>query len=279
MKKNYTETQTICRGYHGSEAEILTQLRYTFPGIGGEIITKEPVTVALRQSYNKIPGTGHLLFLKHTIFKKLDNYFCWTQKYKFPHISRPLGSISGKDKKQYEAYLYEWAFGSDGFPWEYQNFGKSNDVVILDEFDEFSAAFGAAGIDLHSDKSDPDNAKVSQNIVHQLHHLNDFRLNFLWKRIDFGSKSAYINYEKLEKFLKDRSRRLEEVLGTQRLQLLNLAYQYVLKQGNITERDKGRLEILVGNYRISSLRHKTAEIINPRDSYSNLDISQGEEEL
>lgn len=279
MKESSNIIETICNGGHGGEANILVQLRNKFPGIGGEIKTQQVVATALREEYNKLPGTGHRLFFKHVILKKLDDYFCRIKKYEFPHITRPLGSISGDNGKPYEAYLYEWAFGTDGFPWEYQNPKKNNDRIILDEFDELTASFLATGIDLHSDITDADNAHISQNIVHQLNHLNYFRLNCLWKRIDFGPKSININYEKLKKFLIDNSCKLENVLGIKRYQLLLLAHQYILNGEKMAERDKGKLEILIGDYRTSSLRHKTAEMINPMDTYSNLNVSQGKEKL
>lgn len=277
MENKNTIIETICNGGCGSEANILIQKRNIFPGIGGEIKTKQIVATALREDYSKLPGTGHRLFLKHTILKKLDDYFCEIKKYQNAHIARPLGSMSSEYVG--ESYLYEWSHGADSFPWEYPNMEGHSNKIILDEFDEFTAAFAKAGIDLHSDITDPDNGRISQNIIHELNYLNGFRLNCFWKRIDFGDRSISINYEKLERFLKDNYENLEIIIGIKRYQLLLLAYKYISSMGKISERDKGKLEILIGDYRTSTLRHKTAEIINPQESHSNLNISQGDEKL
>jgi hypothetical protein len=94
------------------------EFRTEFAGIGRTIITYEGVAAALREEYTKTPKSGYKMFLRHTIIKKLEDYFYRTGAYNFAHIQRPLSSISKINGNQYEACIYEWAFGSEGFPWE-----------------------------------------------------------------------------------------------------------------------------------------------------------------
>lgn len=269
----------ICEGGYGSEAEIFIQVRNVFPGIGGKYKTNQVLTTAFRKEYNNSFGNGHRMFFKHLIIKKLDDYFCRLQKYLYPHISRPLGSISEQENNAYEAYLYEWIDGKDGFPWEYQNISGNTDKIILKEFSEFASAFFSAGIDLAKDVTDSDNGIISQNIIHELYYPNDFELNLRWKRIDFGDRSIGIDYEKLAKFLNDESRRLKEALTVRRFNLLVIAYQHLSSSGKISEKDKGKLEELTAEYRESTLRHATAQIINPRNDNHEIHISDEKEDL
>ena len=109
--------ETICEGGAGGEARVIVQLRTEFPGLGGTILTQEGVASALREEYNPSEKAGHRMFLRHTIAKKLDDYFHRTGVYVYAHVARPLGSISRRGDSPSEAYIYEWAFGSDRFPW------------------------------------------------------------------------------------------------------------------------------------------------------------------
>jgi len=246
-------------GGSGSEAKVNIELRTVFPGIGGNIKTQQAVVVALREEYNKTPKMGHKMFLRHTIIKKLEDYFHRKGIYKFPHIPRPLGSISEIGKNPYEACIYEWAFGSDNFPWGYLD-GEGNFIFIkMQDWSEFGAAFQEAGIDLTSDCTDADDGRISQNIIHQYHNLyGDLigsELNPLWKRIDFGPASIRINYDELRKFLNNREKDLRAMLRSERYEMMILALDYLTDFQKMDRLDIGRLDSLVGNYRLSSLRH------------------------
>ena len=248
----------IGRGGAGSEANVVIELRTKFPGIGGTIITQQAVPVALREEFSKVPKQGHKMFLKHAIIKKLEDYFQRKEIYKFPHIPRPLGSISRISKKPYEAYIYEWAFGSDNFPWGYQDLNQGFVLVKMHDWSEFGSAFDRAGIDLTADCTDADDGRISQNVIHQLHGVyrhGDSELNALWKRIDFGALSIRVNYDKLKKFLYENEKDLRKVLRSERYDMMALSFEYLTNSQKMDRLDIGRLDSLIGNYRLSSLRH------------------------
>lgn len=253
----------------GSEARITIQLRTKFPGIGGTIITQQAVVVALREEFSKAPKTGHRMFLKHTIIKKLEDYFQKKGIYKFPHIPRPLGSISGISEEPYEAYIYEWARGSDGFPWGYMDSETLKFTSIrMCDWSKFGGAFSSAGISLTSDGdcTDADDQRISKNVVHEFPVSpggadKNSEFNPLWKRIDFGPGSMKINYDHLGRFLRDKKEGLIQTLRNERYSMMTLAFEYLTKFDYRTHSSKmnkvgiGRLDALVGNYRLSSLRH------------------------
>jgi len=242
----------IGKGGQGSEADIEIELRTEFPGIGGTIYTYQAIPTALRREFNLRPNVGHRGFLKHAILKKLEDYFFIKGKYGYAHITRPLGSTE-------EAYIYEWAFGLDGFPWYYAD--EQGEVPIdLDEWDRFLEVFREAGIDLQRDCTDSDDGRISQNIVHELHGIHSLRsqLNCLWKRIDFGDRSVRIDYERLARFLKEKEHELRETLSYGRYELIELALRYLVEGEGIGERALGRLEVLALDYRLSTLRHLNA---------------------
>lgn len=282
MKENENDVfiQTIREGGHGSEASVLIQLRNRFPGIGGKIQTQQVITAALREEYSHFSKTGHRIFFKHLLIKKLDDYFCRTRQYRYPHISRPLGSISGKNNEPYEAYLYEWTDGRDAFPWEYVNADSETDKIILREFDIFISAFDMVGIDLGSDITNADNGLVSQNLIHELYYLNNLELNLRWKRIDFGDRSIYINHDKLNQFVRAEHQELEKVLGVRRYELLILAREYISPDTKMTDKKMGKLEALTGEYRVSTLRHVIAKIISHHGNDNpGITVTSSKEEL
>lgn len=278
--------KTICEGGSGSEATVLIQLRNVFPGIGGKIKTKQVIETALREEYSPLPGAAQKNYLKHAIIKKIDDYFHRAGKYVFSHITRPLGSISAeKNGKPYEAYMYSYETGTSSFPWEYTDYNGDTKPVILEEFDLFCALFDEAGVELGTtrDITDPDNGRMSQNIIHRLHihYPANEKLNCLWKRIDFGERSINIKYEKLEKFLYDYSKQLKEVLGMERYLMITLANKFLfgkMSGKKISEKDKGRLEILIGHYRQATMRDKISEILSSADAdNAYINITEGKE--
>jgi hypothetical protein len=250
----------ICEGGSGSEASVKVELRSEFPGIGGTIVTYEGVATALRAEYSPRSKSGHRMFLRHMIIKKLEDYFFRTGVYMFAHIPRPLGSVSREGESPYEAYLYEWAFGSDGFPWVYLDAEGNRSPIKLHDWSNFVMSFASAGIDVAMDCADPDDGRISQNVIHQYAKpiAGGSELNSLWKRIDFGSRSVNVDFEKLSDFLRGSRGDLIDVLRYERYEMLVLAVEYLTKGRKTTDVDIGRLDALVGDYRRASLSHYTS---------------------
>lgn len=248
----------LCEGGYGGEAVVNVELRTKFPGLGGTIITHEGVATAFRREIMPTQQSGHRMFIRHTIIKKLEDYFYRKGKYRFAHIPRPLGSISNRDKS-IEAYLYEWAFGTDGFPWEVADYDGNWSNVILHDWDHFYANFEGVGI-VMKDITDVDNGRISKNIVHQYPKVSadGLEMNCLWKRIDFGYASIFVHYDKLSKFLYEKKDDLIDTLRSDRYEMLRLATQYIDEPRQMREVDIGRLEAYLGDYRRSSLSHYTS---------------------
>jgi len=247
----------ICEGGSGSEANVKVELRTIFAGIGGTIITNEGVATALREEYTPTPKSGHKMFLRHTIIKKLEDYFYRKGSYMFAHIPRPLGSISRIGDKPYEAYIYEWAFGSESFPWECVDKKGIRSLIKLRDWERFVTSFSSAGINMELDCTDPNDGRISQNIIHQYPKpiADGLEMSLLWKRIDFGPMSLNIDFQKLLKFLNEKRNDLIDILRNERYEMLRLSVEYLTNGKNMKEIDIGRLDALIGEYRRSSLRH------------------------
>ncbi len=247
----------VCHGGTGGEATVCLELRTRFPGIGGAVITEEGVASALRAEHSPGPKSGLKMFLRHTIIKKLEDYFQRNGKYVYAHIPRPLGSISRDEDKPYEAYMYEWVFGSEGFPWGFTDRDGNKGYIKLHDWGKFVGTFHTAGINMSIDISDSDDADISKNIIHQHPMLmaDQTEMNLLWRRIDFGYQSLTIDFQVLERFLHDEKDNLINVLRYWRYEMLLLSKDYLLDREKMNERDKGRLEILIADYRRSTLQH------------------------
>ena len=254
----------ICEGGSGSEANVKVELRTIFAGIGGTILTNEGVATALREEYTPTPKAGHKMFLRHTIIKKLEDYFYRKGAYMFAHIPRPLGSISKANEESYEAYMYEWAFGSESFPWECVDKSGIRTLVKLRDWETFVKSFSSAGINMELDCTDPNDGRISQNIIHQYPKpIEDgIEMSLLWKRIDFGPMSLNINFEKLSKYILENRNDLIDVLRNERYEMIRLSVEYLTNGKNMKELDMGRLDALIGEYRISSLRHYIVKNLN-----------------
>lgn len=175
----------ICEGGHCSEATVEIQLRTESPGIGGTIFTYQAIPVAWRKEHHASPDIGHKSFFAHAVPKKLEDYFFFPKGvYRYAHLTRPLGSCN-------EGYIYKWAFGSDGFPWFYTDPEGRLNPLQLDDWHEFIEAFANARIDMTIDCNDPDDGRISKNIVHELMRPYAYytQLNRIWKRVDFGDRS------------------------------------------------------------------------------------------
>lgn len=239
----------IHEGGTGSEARVDVELRTRFPGIGGTIDTYQAIAVARRNEFSTTPGIGHEMFLRHTLIKKLEDYFFKKGFYKYAHVTRPLGSTD-------RTYIYEWAFGRDGFPWSYLNETGDSVSVMLDDWNAFGSIFLEAGVDLQSDCANPDNGALSQNIVHQLHldaNASQPALNRLWKRIDFGPRSIKLDYETLLEYLRSNESDIRETLRVGRYDMMMMACKYLAKSGSVVPKELERLNMLVFDYRLSTL--------------------------
>jgi hypothetical protein len=257
MEEGRGVIEFICEGGIGATATVRVELRTEFPGIGGTIITHEGVASALRTEFTPSPKSAHKLFLKHAIVKKMEDYFFRKGIYMYAHVPRPLGSISRGGESPSEAYIYEWAFGTEGFPWEYVDRGGKRSRVKLHDWDSFVTHFHLVGIDVQMDTSDPDDGRYSKNIIHPYPKpIGDgAEMSSLWKRIDFGYESMKIDFDKLSQFLHDNRGDLEKVLREERYDMIVLATEYLTKGKDMNDVDIGRLDSLVGDYRRSSLRH------------------------
>lgn len=260
MENSEGVVEFICDGGSGEEARVKVELRTMFPGIGGTVHTSEGVATAFRQEHIPSPKSGHRMFLRHLIIKKLDDYFFRTGKYVFAHIARPLGSISQEEGEKKEAYLYEWAFGSEGFAWSQISAYGERSQVILRDWNHFVACFKNAGIDLLYDTTDVDDGNVSKNIIHQYPKSTSdgYEMNSLWKRIDFGIRSIRMNYDALDNFLGDNKTQLIDKLRYERYGMMRLALKYLKESPTISQLYVGRLEVLIGEYRRWSLSHYTS---------------------
>jgi len=238
----------------GSEAIVYLEQRNSFPGIGWNIYTTQGLGCANREDHNYSKHIGHHNFLRHSIIKKLEDYFVQQDKYHIAHIPRPLGSTD-------RGYIYEFVEGSEGFPWVLVGRDGEKIKTQLEEWNIFSGAFATAGVDFH-EVTDVDSQDVSKNVIfshrHELDKLDyeNPSLSSLWAKIDFGSRSTTINSEKLEKFLAENKEKLIITLSSQRYEFLRLALEYI-KEGpqNMDRIDIGKLEILAGDFRISTLSH------------------------
>jgi hypothetical protein len=244
------EIEYIGEGGFGDEAHIAVQLRREYPGIGGVVLTYQSLAVALRAEYVRSPDSGHKMFYKHSIIKKLEDFFFKRGVYGYAHVTRPLGSTE-------DSYIYEWAFGIDSFPWEYIEPGGERTYVQLDEWDRFVTAFSTAGIDMTMDCTDPDDGRISKNIVHQLAlpHIYQSELNRIWKRVDFGDRSIKFDYPKFFRYLADNEEALRGILKVGRFEFLKLACKYLSPEETISEKELGMLEQLTLDYRMSTLSH------------------------
>lgn len=249
----------VREGGFGAEAAVTVYLLDKLPGIGGTIRTHEGVVTAMRVEHNPTPGSGHIMFLRHMLIKKFEDYFFREQVYHYAHIPRPLGSVSRQGEKPLEACLYEWAFGSEGFPWEISDYGGEKVSVYLRDWNQFVDHFHSVGIDLGADITEPDDANVSKNVIHQFpfDYPHDGNLNPIWKRIDFGPASAPMDFAKIARFLVDNRTSLINVLRGERYRMMVLAAKYLdwTTRPTFTDYEFGELETLVGYYRISSLHH------------------------
>lgn len=252
----------LYKGGEGSEAIVEVQLRTQFPGIGGTIITNEGAVTAFRKEKNLTQGAGRNTSLRHTLVKKLEDFFYRTGVYKFAHVPRPLGSVS-LPEQGIEAYMYEWAYGCEGFNWEIPDYDNPGTylAVKLKDFARARGAFDCAGVDFGFDVTDTEDGKVSQNIIHQMPKcitLEALELNILWKRIDYGSRSLPIRFDQFRDYISDHRSELVDVLRQERVEMMeNIVDFLTIGADNMSQFKLGQLELQIQDYRKHTLWHYT----------------------
>ena len=178
-------------------------------------------------------GEPQHAFLTNLVAALLDTAFALGGKYAHRHIPQPLGLAEAIGMK--DGYFYEHVEGSDGFPWD---FGHH---VALEEWTDFCNAFSGTGIGVQHDITDPDNARVSQNIILRSYEISDLIKGTLtsdWARIDFGYRSCPVSWEKFGAYLAEHKEKLKSLLGSM-ADVLLLAYNAGTMQLNpreVTER-------------------------------------------
>lgn len=251
----------VMKEYFGEEALVIYELRELFPGIGGTIMSKQPVLTARRIEHNQVEGVAAKMFYRHVIIKKLDDCFQRQKAYRWEHIARPLGFTSLSTHGQ-EAYYYEFVHGTEAFPCMTNSpEGGPATPVQIEEWSEFSGSFSRAGIDMSCDITDPDNGRVSKNIIHQSYSFGEEILNRVWKRIDFGLKSLTVDYKKLGRFLAIEEPCLRQFLRDERYELLRFSYLFLTLGGKLDPWELERLEELTRAYRLATLSHKRAVLV------------------
>ncbi len=264
--------ETICCGGYGGSAEVHIQIRNVFPGLGGIIRTEQDFVAACRiprgTNLEKInnPNSDITLesleskstmsalnvYFRHTLIKKLDDYFFRSGRYRFSHVPRPLGSdIDG-------IYYYEWVFGDEGYyPEFYDEDYKRWFPVKVDEWDTAAGCFNQAGIGIFDDTVENDGYYI-KNIVMLEPKISDSDESFtkLWKRIDFGSESLHIDFAKFEKYIADNRQSLDKYLKAERVEMMSLVLEFLMKSCapcDFTKMD--RMKDLVFDYRKSTTSH------------------------
>lgn len=240
-------------GGEGSEAVITVELRNEFPGLDGIIVSQQAAVAARRREKNAKKDTGHLMFLKHVVFKKFDDYFRNIGRYESAHVSRPLGSQDDG------IYFYEWVFGMEGFPWSHVGDAGESEPTALSEWKEFVDSFNSAGINLQKDCAESD-SENSKNVIHELYHSNDVwsGLNCLWKRIDFGPQSAQVDWDKLIEYLDANRKSLADVWGENRTAMVGMVVYYLKNREAgypVSFFNEAAFLALLREYRVSTLKH------------------------
>jgi len=265
--------ETICEGGLGGSAKVYIQLRKIFPGLGGTLTTEQDFVVAYRlpssinleqseykdeEEYNynllnKKAKESLIMFLRHTLVKKLDDYFFRKGNYRFAHIPRPLGSTN------VGGYLYEWVHGTEGFySYHYDRDTGTEMPIKIEEWDTVFRCFQDAGINIFYDVTDAEDGRYTKNVIVQEPYLSLYPeyITKLWKRIDFGPESLTIDYHKLEQFLNKNEKELNSYLNPERVEMIKLILHFL--QGEFqpdNNPEYNKLTKLVRAFRISTVEH------------------------
>ncbi|MGC9088607.1 MAG: hypothetical protein ACP5IV_00450 [Caldisericia bacterium] len=267
--KNFEE---ICEIGHGGEATVYIQLRNSFPFFEKNFRTKRDFIVSFRVLHKGDVSSNELLFnksfnefLRHLIAKKFDDYFLRKGFYRYPHISRLLGF----DK---DGYYYEFVYGLEGYYPLYfdDEFMNWNPVVLYDEKIS-SSLFHEVGIFLFQDIIEPTSNYVKNIIIEEIGiSLMPEKISNLWKRIDFGVKSIKFDYEKIRNYIKKNERDLIEILSKERVEMLLLSLDFLLKKEGLNtfnEEKFERLKYLIELFLKSTFDHMGVIEENPESFF------------
>ncbi|MCL2706383.1 MAG: hypothetical protein FWE72_09285, partial [Spirochaetaceae bacterium] len=187
--------------------------------------------------------------------KKLEDAFISAGCYSYPHITRPLGSENN-------SYYAEWIYGSPQCPKELITLEEPavKGVKGLDTWYEFYNLFAEAGVDMKNKMSyvrispEKENQYTQQIIVRQpILDDNPKYISRLWQRIGFDEISTPIDFQVLEKYMKEKENFLKNNLTATRYETMLIMIKYLL--GDITQDEYGWLKDAIHSYRISTLRH------------------------
>lgn len=252
--------EEICEIGHGGEATVYLHLRRGFPFFDKIFKTKRDFLVSYRVLHKgeKIPKEvlferSFNEFLRHLIAKKFDDYFLRKGLYRYPHVPRLLGfDING--------YYYEFVYGLEGFyPLYFDDKEKIfMPVKLLDER-VASSLFYEVGIYLLQDIVEPTSNYVKNIIVEEPKvSLMPEEISNLWKRIDFGVKSIKFDYEKIRNYIKRNEEDLIKYLTKERVEMLLLSLEYLMKNRNFFnfgEKKFEKLKKLIELFLKSTLDH------------------------
>jgi len=265
--------ETICEGGIGGSAKVYIQLRNIFPGLGGTISTEQDFVVAYRvplglniSEENEINNTKNKLrldnissrdalnvFLRHSLLKKLDDYFFRRGDYMYAHIPRPLGSTDEG------GYIYEWAHGSEGFNSEYWDENHNCMMPIeIDEWNIVAKKFNSSGISIFHDTADANDGRFTKNLIVQEPEPSAYPnlITKLWKRIDFGSESLPIKFDLLKKFINDKKDDLIRYIKPERVEMVKLIIDYLNNHATPQSFSSfNRLRELVKSFRVVTASH------------------------
>ncbi|MFC1648799.1 hypothetical protein ACFL1B_05050 [Nanoarchaeota archaeon] len=245
----------VGKGGSGNEAVIDVEIRDEFPGMGKIIGIKQSIQTAHRKPIVYSEEKVLHEFLRHTVAKKLEDYFFMTGRYKTAHIPRPMGITD-------QGYLYEWVPGKSGFQWAIEEKEERIISLVPADWDNFSQLFRDAGIDMSYETGYSENLLgCSDNIVHKFY---DGRGRFAtqklkyWKRIDFGLDSLVMDYEKIHDYVMQRQDEMVDAITLGRFWLLKYAIEFLIEGNEMDPEKMGELEEGIFDFRLSTLDHLDA---------------------
>ncbi len=198
---------------------------------------RRPLTVVKKETR---PST----FYRHLACKLLEEYFIKKGIYKQGHIPVPV--TQGET-----AYYYIFAEGVDHYRIEFRERG-----LILEEWDEFVAAFREAGFFPGWDTSRGDDGEFLNNIVFDI--TGD---GHSWYRIDFEflsfpspAEGAFVQNKLWQDFLEKNGEDLRREIGEWKYRLLEICIKALNNLGKIPTGDENAFESLFFQYQTELLK-------------------------
>ncbi len=192
-------------------------------------------------------------FYRHLACKLLGDFFISQGVYDYEHIPIPITLGDG-------VYYYIYSEGLSHYPLEFQ--GRE---IILAEWDSFNSAFKEAGFFPDKDIVWQEDHSLSNNIIVD-HLLSEVMLSNPgkitdWMRIDFEFFSfpsplsgALISNELWDRFVSREGRALEDSLGADRFELLNICVGALKNSGRLSGSKEDRFNQLFSEYQASLLK-------------------------